>query len=463
MHFVKIKTMNPQEVLRKQTEFFNSGKTRNVSFRIAMLKKLFSALKENEEMILDALNKDLSKGRVEAYSTELGIVYSELRYHMHHVRKWAKRKRVRTALLHFPSKSYVIKEPVGNTLIMSPWNYPVQLTLVPLIGAISAGCTAVIKPSRYSENVSKALSQVLSVFDESYIALFEGGREMNSTLLALKWDYIFFTGSPNVGKIVAKTAGESLTPYTLELGGKSPVIIDESADIEKACSRIAFGKLINAGQTCIAPDYFLVHKSKVKEFITTLPCYIEKFYSASPLDNPDYPKIINRHHYDRVKGLLDASSVVYGGKYDDEKMKISPTILYPVREDEPVMMEEIFGPVIPVLEYEDLSEAIDMIRNRPRPLALYIFSKKKKTIKRVHSSVIFGGGCVNDVIMHIVSHTLAFGGIGNSGSGAYHGKHSYDTFTHEKSILKHSLFPDITLRNPPYGRLKEKIIRIMLH
>ncbi len=460
---VRIKAMATiQEIYNRQKEFFISGKSRDIEFRIEYLKRFRSAIYKYEDDLRAALMEDLGKCGTESYATEIGIVLSEIRYALSHVRSWARKKRVKTALLHFPSRSYIIKEPMGNTLIMSPWNYPVQLTLVPLIGAISSGCTAVIKPSRYSEATSKVLKALIEdTFPPEYIALFEGGRDVNAELLEYKWDYIFFTGSVNVGRLVAEKAARDLAKVTLELGGKSPVIIDESAKLDVAASRLAFGKFINAGQTCVAPDYFLVHKSRSKEFLSLMVKAIEKAYSSNQIGNDEFGKIINRHHFERLKWLIEGSPVYYGGKTDEEKNKIGATILFPVKPEDPVMQEEIFGPVMAVMEYENLDDAIEFIRKRPHPLALYVFSENRKNIEKIHSSLIFGGGCINDAIMHLVSHHLPFGGVGESGLGSYHGKKTFDDFSHEKSILDHKTIIDITLRSAPYGK-KEKIIRKML-
>ena len=451
------------EVYEKQRNFFCSGKSKDIAFRKENLKKFRNAIIRYESKMKEALRLDLGKSPTESYETEIGIVLSELNYTLRHFEKWAKKKRVHTPLLHFPSKSYIITEPLGNSLIMSPWNYPVQLTLVPLIGAISSGCTAVVKPSRYSGETSLVLKEMIDeIFDEEYIALFLGGRDVNTELLTYKWDYIFFTGSVNVGRIVAEKAAKDLTKTTLELGGKSPVIIDESADLKRATTRLAFAKFINAGQTCVAPDYFFVHKTKSKEFLSLMVKAIEKAYGVDQIGNDEFGKIINHHHYQRLCSLIEGSPVYYGALKDEQRNKISATILFPVKEDEPVMQEEIFGPVMAVMEYENLDDVISFIRNRPHPLALYIFSENRKNIERIHSSLIFGGACVNDAIMHLVSHTLPFGGVGDSGLGSYHGKRTFMDFSHEKGMLDHATWLDITLRSAPFGR-KEKIIKTMLH
>lgn len=449
-------------ILEKQKSFFLSGRTLDIGFRRNALKSLYKAVKDNEKELLEALTEDLGKSPTEGYATEIGIVLSELRYTLRNVGRWSRRKRVGTAMLHFPSSSYIIREPYGNALIMSPWNYPVQLTLVPLIGAVAAGCTAVVKPSRYSAHTSGVLKRIVSsAFDVNHVALVEGGREENEALLELEWDYIFFTGSPSVGRLVQRKAAEDLTPTTLELGGKSPVIIDESADMAVTARRLVFGKFMNAGQTCIAPDYVFVHRSRTKELLELLKQDIAMFYGKDPISNPEFGKIINSRHFERLRGLISGSPVYFGGQCDEERNKIGPTILFPAGRDDAVMQEEIFGPVLPVMEYEDLDEVISFIQKRPHPLALYIFSRNRKNIEKVHARIRFGGGCVNDCIMHIVGHGLPFGGFRESGLGSYHGRRSFDAFTHEKSILRHGLHPDITLRCPPYKN-KLGLIRLML-
>ena len=375
-----------EEVYIRQKEFFQSGKTKDIAFRKASLIRFKKALLSYEDRLKEALREDLGKSGTESYATEIGIVLSELNYTIRHFKKWAEKRKVHTALLHFPSKSYIITEPMGNTLIMSPWNYPVQLTLVPLIGALSSGCTAIIKPSRYSEKTSAVLKDMIdSTFREEHVALFQGGRDVNSALLEYRWDYIFFTGSVNVGKLVAEKAAKDLTKVTLELGGKSPVIIDESANLKVATTRLAFAKFVNAGQTCVAPDYFFVHKSRSKEFLSLMVKAIEKSYGVDQIASDEFGKIINEHHFERLEGLIDGSPVYYGGKRDKEKRKISATILFPVKEDQAVMQEEIFGPVMAVMEYEDLDEVISFIRNRPHPLALYIFSENRKRYEKIQS------------------------------------------------------------------------------
>ena len=442
-------------------KWFETGVTRDIEHRLKALESLESSIRKHEDQLLEALHQDLGKSREEAYATELGIVYGELSYTRRHLKSWMKPKKVRTALLHFPSRSYILKDPIGTVLIMSPWNYPVQLTLVPLIGALAAGCNAMVKPSRYSEKTSIALKAIVDdAFKEQEVSLVLGGREVNNALMDMKWDYIFFTGSPDVGRIVASKAGEKLTPYTLELGGKSPVVIDESANLKIAARRLSFAKFINAGQTCVAPDYILIHKSVRDEFVREFEKSINEMYK-DPLTSETFPNIINKKHFDRLMGLLESSNVLYGGNSDQERLRITPAIIYPVKETDPVMQEEIFGPLMPILEYENLDDAIRFINSRPHPLALYIYSENKGNIGKIHSNCRFGGGCVNDSLMHLVSHHMPFGGVGDSGTGCYHGKATFDAFTHEKSILSHSTKIDITLRNPPMEG-KEKLFRKLL-
>ena len=442
-------------------KWFETGVTRDIDHRLKALDILESSIRKHEDELMEALFQDLGKSREEAYATELGIVYGELSYTRKHLKKWMKPEKVRTALLHFPSRSYILKDPIGTVLIMSPWNYPVQLTLVPLIGALAAGCNAMVKPSRYSEKTSIVLKRIVDdAFEDEEVSLVLGGRDVNNDLMDMKCDYIFFTGSPKVGRIIATKAGVTLTPYTLELGGKSPVIIDESANLKIAARRLSFAKFINAGQTCVAPDYILIHKSRRAEFIDEFKKAIEEMYK-DPLTSNTFPNIINEKHFNRLMGLLESSNVIYGGETDPERRRITPAIIYPVKGSDPIMQEEIFGPMMPILEYDNIEEAISFINKRPHPLALYIYSEDRKNIEKVHSSCRFGGGCVNDSLMHLVSHHMPFGGVGDSGTGCYHGKATFDAFTHEKSILSHSTKLDITLRNPPMDG-KEKLFRTLL-
>ena len=444
------------ETLDRQREYFRTGRTLSYAFRMGMLRALKDALKKNEDSILEALHEDLGKSSFEGYATELGIVYGEIEYLQRHLRSLMRKKRVHTPITQFKAKSYILHEPMGSTLIMSPWNYPLMLTMVPLAGAIAGGNTVIIKPSRYSEAVSRVMKRIIAeTFSDEYIALFEGGHQTNSELLALRWDFIFFTGSPNVGRIVHQACTEHLTPCILELGGKSPVIIDGSADIKLTAKRLAWGKYLNAGQTCVAPDYVLIKKDYAGALIEAMKKEITKMFSSSPLDSEDLPKIINEKHFERIIGLIRGSHTAFGGNFSKEKMKITPTILYPVNESDAVMQEEIFGPVLPILEYDDFDQAIDFVNKREKPLAFYIFSKDRKNIRKALSSVSFGGASVNDTVVHLTAPGLPFGGVGNSGMGAYHGKRSFQAFTHDKAVMDKALWIDLPVRYAPFkGKLK---------
>lgn len=416
-----------------------------------MLKTLQKSIIAHESEIFDALKKDLNKSPFEAYETEVGITLQELQYVIKHVRSWAKPERVKTPLLHFKSTSFILSEPYGVVLIMSPWNYPLQLSIAPLIGSIAAGNCTLIKPSAYSPATSAVIAKIVrECFDEGFVAVVEGGREANQALLKEKFDYIFFTGSVEVGKTVMAAAAENLTPVTLELGGKSPCIVDCNTNLEITARRIVWGKCLNAGQTCVAPDYLLVHKDVKNDLLNSMKKYIAEFYGQHPHKSEDLPKIINRKHFDRVKELLNCGKTVVGGQYDEKTLKISPTILDDVSWDEPVMQEEIFGPVLPVLEFDDLSQVIETVNKRPKPLALYLFTTSKQTEKKILENIPFGGGCINDTIVHLATSYMPFGGVGESGMGGYHGRWSFDTFSHKKSILKKSNLIDIKLRYPPY-------------
>ena len=390
--------------------------------------------------------------------TEIGMVLEELNFHIKHIRRWTRPKRVPTPLAQFHGKSFILPEPYGLVLIIAPWNYPVQLCLTPLIGAISAGNCAIIKPSAYAPAASRAIAELIkSIYPPEYIAVVEGGRKENSALLDQKFDYIFFTGSPAVGRNVMEAASKHLTTVTLELGGKSPVIIDKTADLKPAARRIAFGKTINAGQTCVAPDYILIHKDIRDDFIGHFRTALEEFFPDGDMKN--MPVIINEKHFERVCGLLGSGKAVIGGNTDTSRRFIEPTVLVDVSPDSPVMQEEIFGPVLPVLTYRQLEEAIGFINSRPKPLALYIFTNDKHTAETVLNRTSSGGACWNDTIIHIANTRMGFGGVGESGMGSYHGKHSFDTFTHYKSVVKKSNFIDLPIRYHPYTNRKLSIIR----
>ena len=448
------------ENLRK---FFSSGKTLDVNFRKQKLKELKAEIIKNEKEIFKALETDLGKSSTEAYMSEVGLVLSEIDCCIKHLKKWAKPKKVRSPLAQFPSKSYILSEPLGVVLIMSPWNYPFMLTLNPLIGAIGAGNCAIVKPSRYSGATSDVIKKILNnVFSEDYVLVVLGGREQNQMLLDLKVDYIFFTGGVNVGKTVASKAAVNLTPTTLELGGKSPCIIDKSANIKLAAKRVVFGKFLNCGQTCIAPDYILVHESVKDQFIEFAKNEIQAMFGKNPLGNNLYGKIINEKHFDRLMGLIDKSKVAFGGNGDKRELKIEPTILNDVSLSDACMGEEIFGPIMPILTYKTLDQAKEIIKTYAKPLALYVFSNDKNFVSDVLNTISYGGGCVNDTIIHIASTNLPFGGVGESGMGHYHGKFSFDTFSHKKSVVEKSVVIDLSIRYQPYTKTKDSLIRKFL-
>lgn len=449
-----------KNLVEKQKKFFASGLTKDINVRRDKLKNLYDAIVRNEELIMEALLKDLNKSEYESYMTEVGIILADIKHALKHVRKWSKPKRVRTSITQAPGRSYIYYEPFGVTLIIAPWNYPFQLSLAPLVGAIAAGNTAILKPSNYSVNTSKVIKKIIGeVFGDEYVAVVEGGREENAHLLEQRFDYIFFTGSVAVGKVVMKAASKHLIPVCLELGGKSPCIVERSANLKLAAKRIIWGKLINAGQTCIAPDYVLADSEIKDELLKLMKEEIIVFYGTNPICCSYYPKIISNKHYDRLTGLLTDQDVYYGGKADD--MKIAPTILNNISWDAPIMQEEIFGPILPVLEYNNIFDALEEIRNREKPLALYLFTKDKEIEKKVLRDVSFGGGCINDTLLHFSSKSMPFGGVGSSGMGNYHGKYSFKTFSHEKSILKKCDIIDIPLRYPPFNKKTSFLRRIL--
>ncbi len=446
------------EVIQKQRQYFQSNKTKSLQFRINQLQKLKSVIKLNEALILEALHQDLGKSKYEGFISEIGILYDEINHMIKYLPKWSKVKKVKTPIVHFRSRSYLMREPYGVTLIISPWNYPFHLSINPLIGAIAGGNTAIIKPSEYSINTTKLLQSMMKEhFKEEYIAVITGGKEETNQLLNESFDYIFFTGSVPVGKIIMEKAAKHLTPVTLELGGKSPSIVCYDANIELAAKRIVFGKLFNAGQTCVAPDYLLVHRSIKDELIEKIIYFIEQFYNE-PLTNPLYPKIISNRHFNRLISLIKNKIPLYGGAYNEEVLKIAPTLMTNVDLDGPLMTDEIFGPILPIIEFQHLSEAIKIVSHNPNPLALYLFTQDKQIEKDICQQIKFGGGCINDTLLHLATPYLPFGGVGNSGMGRYHGKASYETFTNQKSILKKKYF-DINLRYPPYTDNKFKKIK----
>ena len=456
--------------LNKQKQYFHSGATLALPFRKQMLRKLASAMHQYEKPLTDALWQDLHKSYEEAYLTELSIVYGEIRNHLRHLRKWARPERKCSPLAIMPATSKIIKQPLGNTLIIAPWNYPVQLLLNPLVGAISAGCTAMLKPSPYVPNVSRVLTEMIrNTFSEEYIAIVEGNREVNKMLLAERWDIIFFTGSPSLGKMVMEAASKHLTPVVLELGGKSPCIIDKSADLKVAAKRVAWGKALNAGQTCIAPDYLMIHEDVKDKFLKLLVKEWKHLLTKDPQKAKHFVRIVSDKALERLISYLPTSeplnseasehsellnseaSIYHGGHYDRAERYMSPTILTDVSPDAPVMQEEIFGPIFPVLTFKQIEEVTDFVTSREKPLALYYFGKKGDYILR---HTISGGTCINDVIMHIVNHKVPFGGVGNSGMGAYHGKDSFLAFSHRRSVIKTPTWVDMPFRYMPYKLFK---------
>lgn len=453
--------------IRKLTEcqktFFHTHKTIDISYRITMLKKLKQSILAHEADISEALRTDLGKSETEAYMCETGLTLSELTYQIRHLKKWSRPKRHKTGLANFHAKSFTIPEPYGCVLIMSPWNYPFMLCMEPMIGAVAAGNCCVLKPSAYSPATSAVIKKIITeVFPEEYVAVVEGGRTENTALLEQRFDYIFFTGGVQVGRLVMEKAASRLTPVTLELGGKSPCIIDASCDLRLAAARLVFGKYLNCGQTCVAPDYALVDKKIKDAFLEQVKTQITKMFGKNPLENPDYGKIINRKHFDRINGLIDKNKIVFGGRVNAETLQIEPTVLDHITPEDAVMQEEIFGPVLPILTYETLDEAENFIREREKPLALYLFTKSKDAEKRFLKYVSFGGGCINDTIIHLATSEMGFGGVGNSGMGSYHGKKSFDTFSHEKSIVKKYCWIDMPMRYQPYKSLYLKIIKWFL-
>jgi aldehyde dehydrogenase (NAD+) len=452
-----------EQILAAQRQFFRSGKTRSLAFRELMLDDLYRKIKELEPEINEALKQDLGKSAFETYMCETGLTLSEITYMKRHFRKFAAKKRVRTPIAQFPSRSYVLKEPYGCCLIMSPWNYPFLLTMEPLVDAIAAGNTAVLKPSAYSPATSAVIKKLVSaVFPEEYVAVIEGGRAENQSLLEQNFDYIFFTGGTTVGKLVLQKAAEHYTPVTLEMGGKSPCIVDETADLKVAARRIAFGKYLNCGQTCVAPDYLLIEASVKDRFLELFYQEIQAMYGEDPLQNPDYGRIVNRRHFDRLSEVLENETILFGGKTDADTLQIAPTVVGPVSPQGLAMSQELFGPILPVMTYESLEEAVRFVQSRPRPLALYIFSKDRGSIDYVQANVSYGGGCVNDTIIHLATSEMGFGGVGMSGMGSYHGKYGFDTFTHEKSTVDKATWLDLPMRYQKYTAGKEKLIRMFL-
>lgn len=451
-------------LLENQKKYYKTGVTIPVKFRIEQLKKLYAAIKKYEDEINNALKSDLGKSSYESFMCETGLALSEISYMIRHAKKFAKAKTVKTPLAQFASHSFKQPVPYGNTLIMSPWNYPFLLTINPLADAISAGNTAIVKPSAYSPQTSKIIEKIIKeCFSSEYIAIVTGGRAENSTLLNQKFDFIFFTGSQAVGKEVLRHGAENLTPVVLELGGKSPCIVDSTANLKLAAKRIVFGKYLNCGQTCVAPDYILC-ESKIKNlFIKEIIKQIKLQYGENPLENKNYGKIINQKHFERLCNLIDSKKVIFGGKNNSETCQIEPTVMDNVKYEDAVMGEEIFGPIMPILTFDDFDTLISELKEKDKPLALYIFSGNKKHIKKTSTELRYGGGCINDVVIHLATSEMGFGGTGASGIGSYHGKEGFNAFSHYKSIVDKKTWLDLPMRYQPYkNRFYEKLLHLFL-
>ena len=453
-----------EKLVAEQRKYFQSGATLDVRFRVEMLKKLRDVVRKYEPEVTKALQNDLGKSDSESYMCEVGMALGEISYMIKRTRRFAREKRVHTPLAQFASRSYQKPSPYGNTLIMSPWNYPFLLTVGPLADAIAAGNTAIVKPSAYSPATSAVIEQILrEAFPPEYVAVVAGGRAENASLLEQKFDMIFFTGSQSVGKEVLRHAAEHLTPAVLELGGKSPCIVDSSAKIPLAAKRIVFGKFLNCGQTCVAPDYVLCQRSVRDALVREIVKQIKLQYGEDPLKNPDYGKIINRKHFERICGLIDPEKVICGGRSDAENLRITPTVMGDITWSDAVMGEEIFGPVLPILTFEKFEEIVPMLADKQKPLALYLFSRNKAHIKEITTRCAYGGGCINDVIIHLATTEMGFGGVGESGMGAYHGKAGFDAFSHTKSIVNKRNWIDLPMRYQPYNRgFFGKLLRIFL-
>ncbi|MBP3409815.1 MAG: aldehyde dehydrogenase [Clostridia bacterium] len=458
--------MNREDISKlvdMQRSYFAGHATLPVSVRIDALKRLKAVIAENEERIAEALRADLGKSAFEGYMCETGLVLSEISYMLRHIRTIAREKTVCTPLPQFASRSFVKPMPYGVVLIMSPWNYPFLLSIDPLVDAIAAGNTVILKPSAYSPRTSALIEEIIStVFPREYVAVVTGGRAENQALLEEKFDYIFFTGSKNVGRTILEKAAPHLTPATLELGGKSPCIVDASANLKLAARRIVFGKYLNCGQTCVAPDYLLCEASVKDKFIGYLKEEVRRQYGSDPLNNNDYGRIVSERHFDRICGLIDPAKLAIGGKSDRETLRIEPTILDNVSFNDPVMQEEIFGPVLPVLTFNTIDEVIGIVNFNPKPLALYHFSSDKHAIREIREKCAFGGGCTNDVVIHLATSSMGFGGVGESGMGAYHGKVGFDTFSHKKSIVDKKTWLDLPMRYQPYKKLYGKLLHMFL-
>ena len=450
-----------KNIIKNQRDFFNTNTTKSVEYRLQMLQRLKKIINANEEKILSALYNDLSKSKSEAYMSEVAMVYAELDEALKKVREWSRPQRARGTIGTFPAKNYVFSEPYGIVLIMSPWNYPFKLARAPLIAAISAGNCAVIKCSKESKYTSNLIKEIINnTFDKKYIYCVDSDIEYNDVLYQ-KYDYIFFTGSSRVGKIIMRAASENLTPVSLELGGKCPCIVDESANIKIAAKRIVWGKLLNAGQTCVSVDYVVVHNSVKEKLIKCILKEIKSRYHDA-LNSNTYPRIINEHHYKRLLNLIKVEKNIIGGRADEFSRKIEPTVLPEADFEDEIMKEEIFGPLLPIIEYDDIKKLIRTIKEREKPLACYVFTKYEKTARHIIKSISYGGGCVNDVVIQVSNHYMPFGGVGNSGIGSYHGKYGFDTFSHKKSVVWNETMLDLPIRYAPFNLLKFRMLKYIL-
>jgi len=455
--------MELNNILEKQRVFFASGVTLDIDLRLAKLKLLKDTIKQYEGEICSALKQDLGKSEFEGFMCEVGLVYEEISYMLKNARRLSAEKTVHTPLVNFASRSYQKPTPYGNTLIISPWNYPFLLTMDPLIDAIAAGNTAMIKPSKNSMATTLVMGKIIrACFKEEYVYLVDQDIDGARDLIKEKFDFIFFTGSSNVGKEVLRCAAENLTPVVLELGGKSPCIVDQSADLKLAARRIVFGKFLNCGQTCVAPDYVLCHRSIAADLQKQLCAQTQKQYGKKPFENKNYGKIISQKHFDRLSGLIEPEKVIFGGQTNKDTLQIVPTILANVTWQDKIMQEEIFGPIMPILTFENIEEVIDLLNQKPKPLALYLFSNDKQIVKQVTNRVRYGGGCINDTIVHLATTEMPFGGVGESGMGEYHGEQGFKTFTHTKSIVDKKNWVDFPVRYSPYRKIYLKLLKFLL-